>query len=468
MNGFTNNPFIIFLCIGIPTIIILIEIFKQFELYKIFNFRKELKKIRRNNYTPKIKNESNTENSTFIGVTTSKKKIYTANNAKQIFVCGTTGSGKTVVLSNYIKSAIEKNYPLFILDGKGDTNENSLLDIITKVNTTNRKLFIVDMNDPFNSSHYNPFINCNHTIAKDMLINMSEWSEEHYKLNAERYLQRVCFLLLKNDIPLSFNSITENLSVDKFISLSSLLLKNKQISKEEHILNIEISKSSGKIAESSIARFSNIIESSISNIFATDGIDIYTALKQNYIVLFILNPLMYSVLSSAVGRLALIDCKKAISNFFVNHNFERTFFIFDEINVYASKTFLDLINKSRSANVTCILATQSLSDLETTDGTIAFREQIIENCNNYIVLRQNSATNADNWASILGTKDTLDITYQLQQEAYNTKATGLGSARRVKEFLYHPNVIKNLKTGEAIFLSKDTNKHAKIFINKPF
>ena len=124
---------------------------------------------------------------------------------------------------------------------------------------------------------------------------------------------------------------------------------------------------------------------------------------------------------------------------------------------------LDLVNKSRSANVTCVLATQSLSDLDSTSGAY-FKEQIIENCNNYIVLRQNSSINAEHWANILGTRNTMEVTYQIR----GNNDTGLGSARRVREYLYHPDDIKNLQTGKGIFLSKDSNYHSDIVINKPF
>ena len=112
--------------------------------------------------------------------------------------------------------------------------------------------------------------------------------------------------------------------------------------------------------------------------------------------------------------------------------------------------FIDLVNKSRSANITCVLATQSLSDLDFAVDS-AFREQIIENTNNYLVLRQNSATNAEAWASVLGTRQSMEVTYQIEQQQRRTSTTGLGSARRVREFLYHPDEIKDLKTGEAFF-----------------
>ena len=139
----------------------------------------------------------------------------------------------------------------------------------------------------------------------------------------------------------------------------------------------------------------------------------------------------------------------------------------DEINTYATTGLTDLVNKSRSANVTCVLATQSLSDLDFANGE-AFKEQIIENCNNYIIMRQNSGVNAEHWANILGTRSTMEVTYQLQQKGLDTSETGYGSAKRVREFLFHPDDIKRLKKGKGIYLSRDEDFNTKLNINKPF
>jgi type IV secretory pathway TraG/TraD family ATPase VirD4 len=163
----------------------------------------------------------------------------------------------------------------------------------------------------------------------------------------------------------------------------------------------------------------------------------------------------------------LIDSKKAVSKMFTQKIADRLFFIMDEINVYASPILIDLINKSRSAGVTCIPATQSLADLEYISGE-AFKNQIIENCNNYIIMRQNSAKSAEEWANIIGTKQTMEVTYQIQQSGNTSSSTGAGSARVVREYKYHPDDIKSLKTGEAVYLSKDENKTAKIKVNMPF
>lgn len=404
----------------------------------------------------------NSYTDTFIGYNKSGKKICVPDNSKHIFISGTTGSGKTVALSNFIRSACIKNYGALIIDGKGDEGQESLLEI-TKLfcKTYNRKLYIVSMNDPEISNKYNPFIRANETVAKDMLINMTTWSEEHYKTNTERYLQRLIKLLKLANINLSFNSIVENIKSDKFIALSKNLADNKIISKDEHLSNLDIAKASSKIADNASARFLTISESKVGELFNERGVDIYKALKEKAIIIFVLNPLLYPETAQAMGRLILIDTKKAVSKLFNSEN--RKFFIFDEINVYASSVLVDLINKSRSANITCIPATQSLSDLENETGD-KFKNQIIENCNNYIVLRQNSFKSAEEWAKTIGTKQTMLMTYQMNEEGSTKK----GSSRRGREFIVHPDEIKSQGVGEAIYISRDRKQCDRIKVFKPF
>lgn len=445
----------------VPVCIIIHSCRQTVFMRKLFNFRRDFKRVK-----DKMKQKNlNESNSALLGYN-GRNPIFSPDNAKHIFICGTTGSGKTVALSNYMQNCMKKDFPMLIVDGKGDTGKGSILDVLTQLNKQyHKKIYCINLTNPSLSDTYNPFCNTSPTVAKDMLINMTDWSEEHYKVNAERYLQRLILLMNKAEIPLSFQTIVKHMELDKFSALSMQLVKEKRIPKEKHLENLEIAKTSGKIAENSIARFSTIVESELGEIFSDTGIDIATALKEKAIILFVLNPLIYPEISPAFGRLVLIDSKKTISQRFQNGN--QTFFLFDEINVYASKTLIDLVNKSRSANVTCVLATQSLSDLASAEDE-DFTQQIIENCNNYLVLRQNSAVNSENWANILGTRQTMEVTYQLQQKGLDTTQTGFGSARRVREFLYHPDEIKQLQTGNGIFLSRDEYFHSKLHVNKPF
>jgi type IV secretory pathway TraG/TraD family ATPase VirD4 len=394
------------------------------------------------------------------------RPVLVPDNAKHIFACGTTGSGKTVALSNFVKRAIDADFPLLLVDGKGDTSAGSLLDIVRRLNPPGRKLYVINLTAPETSDRYNPFRNTGPTIAKDMLINLTTWSEEHYKLNAERYLQRLVMLLNHAGEALSFKKIVRHMKKDRFSALSAGLLKAGKIDRDDHADDLDIADTAGKIAEGSIARFSTIAESELGQIFAENGVDIFTALQERATILFVLNPLIYPELSPLLGRMILIDAKKAVSRLF-GENLGRTFFIFDEINVYASSALIDLVNKSRSAEVTCVLATQSLSDLSSAEDE-HFTEQVIENCNNYIVLRQNSAVNSEAWANVLGTRNTMEVTYQMARQEGDTVDTGLGSAKLVREYIYHPDDIKGLKTGKAFFLSRDTGQHCKLDILKPF
>ena len=452
-------------------LILLVSIVLSFAMsYKINNpvndilpLESEMEKVK--NKTKQIRTVKKMDNKSTVIGTYGKKTISTKDNMKHLFVCGTTGSGKTVLLSNYIESAINKGYPLLVIDGKGDLGNGSILDIVKRF-AKDRKVYTINMNNPEKSDKYNPFKDTLPTICKDMIINMTEWSEEHYKSNAERYIQHITKLLNKANITLSFKNIIKYIDSDNLTLLSLNLSKEKKIDKTEHIQTLEIIKASFKIAMDAAARFSIVQESEIGNIFDETGIDIYTALKENSIILFILNPLLYPELSKLIGRLIIIDSKKAVSKLF-GSNLKRIFFLFDEINVYASPVFIDLINKSRSANVTCISATQSLADLEYNVND-AFKQQIIENCNNYLVMRQNSAKSAEEWANILGTRETLEITHQLGERSNINTSTGYGTAKRVRKYLYHPDDIKSLKTGTAIYMSKDISEHYLIKVRKGF
>jgi hypothetical protein len=73
-----------------------------------------------------------------------------------------------------------------------------------------------------------------------MLVNLTKWNEEHYKLNAERYLQRLVWLLHKNKMSLSLKNIVRYMSANRFKELSAELLKNNVIDKDEHTDNLEI------------------------------------------------------------------------------------------------------------------------------------------------------------------------------------------------------------------------------------
>mgnify|MGYP000740954304 CR=1 FL=1 len=412
--------------------------------------------------TPKEQKADKT-GSIYIGKNQSGKKIYLEDNSKHALIVGSTGAGKTVAISNIIFSACKKGQGLLLIDGKGDINDGSILNITLKAcNQYNRKLIVVDMNNPAKSKKYNPFKNANATVIKDMLVNMTEWTEPHYKNNVERYIQLLAKLMLKANTKISYDRIVDLMQPESFMRFLKELVDKEIITKEEHIKYTNVIKSTKDAVIGAYARFATIAESELGDIFDKEGGDIFSALKQNAVILFILNPLLYPETSSSFGRLILIDTKKAVSKLYGDKT--RKFFVFDEANVYMSNVLVDLINKSRSANVCCIPAIQSLADLEENDND-KLKKQVMENCNNYLILRQNTNSSSEELSQNIGTKETLKMTYSMGDLDEDRKK---GSMRPTLEYIVHPNQIKNLKMGEGFYISKDTQQIEKIKIHKPF
>ncbi|MBY0472108.1 type IV secretion system DNA-binding domain-containing protein [bacterium] len=128
----------------------------------------------------------------------------------------------------------------------------------------------------------------------------------------------------------------------------------------------------------------------------------------------------------------------------------------DEFDAFATESFSTFLNKGRSSNFMIHLAHQTLSDLDIISKS--FTGQILGNCNVRFIFRQDDPDDAEKWARFFGTKNTVKSTYRTS----SGQATGDASNRETQEFVFSPNVIKNLKTGQCIYSSK-TPRKTKLF-----
>lgn len=81
-----------------------------------------------------------------------------------------------------------------------------------------------------------------------------------------------------------------------------------------------------------------------------------------------------------------------------------------------------------------------------------FSSQVLNCVNTLICHRLNDQESAEAVASWGGTRETFDLTAQVD---VGRGSTGLGSVRRNKEFIVHPDAIKQeLQPGEAFYFSK--------------
>lgn len=318
----------------------------------------------------------------------------------------------------------------------------------------NRKIYIVSQGDDITDS-INPFKNCDSTQIKDMLISLSEWSEEHYKANASRFWQALADLMILSNKNISIKKIIENSDKKNYISMVNNLKTINKISDNEAKNYLNIYNLSSEIALSSVARFATLIEGKGGNIFSEDGFDLIEAYNENAIVIYLIDKFKFPEFSKSLGEVILLDIKKLISKLIKLRQLDKEILvILDELGVYASDKILDILNKSRVAKVQAVLSTQSMSDLD--DVTSNFKKQVIDNCNTFLILRNNDPENSELLSGILGTKKKHFTTYQANTES--TFSTGSGSFKIVDEYIINPNAIKKLKKLTGIYYSKNTEE----------
>lgn len=258
---------------------------------------------------------------------------------------------------------------------------------------------------------------------------------------------------------MNLRSLSEYLEPDTLFNLARDL-KDKKLA--DRISRLE---SKRKDIESLIAEIQNITHSEIGHLFDYNDSDkiltLASALNEKAVVYFCLQPLAFPAYASTLGKLVINDLKSLVASQLKQQIKTNMLTFFDEFSVFAGDQVINLINQGRGAGVHAILATQSLSDIEIKGGK-ALLGQVLNNCNNYIIQRQNYPADAEMLASIIGTKDDFVITSQIATKG----STGAGSVRETKQFVVHPDEIKKLRRGQAVLANKNSGKIEKIMVMK--
>jgi type IV secretory pathway TraG/TraD family ATPase VirD4 len=176
-------------------------------------------------------------------------------------------------------------------------------------------------------------------------------------------------------------------------------------------------------------------------------IDLVSAIDNDGVVFFSLDSLRFPEYSRLLGRLIVIDLKTVAARMFGRG--KKVFSIFDEFGVFAGIQVTDYINKSRGAGFHVILSTQELADLRT-GGDEELMEQVLGNTNVKIIHRQDVPASAELLSSLIGTREDMSITRQINEAG----ATGMGTISEQRSFIVHPDEIKRLGVGEVFVLKK--------------
>lgn len=357
-----------------------------------------------------------------------------------LLVLGTTGGGKTVTLRRFYQRAIRQGYPLIIIDGKPD--DKNVAWITTLAAKMRRTFYGFNCGNYFN---YDCLRHGGYTELKDKIISLKdEWQNDYYRSIAEDYLQTTFEVLIKAKHTLDLKTVVECLNYDDLALVARQTDSQdlmKRVASLEHYDRKDIT---GLQAHLNI-----LIHSEMGHYFEHNEttFNLSDAIAQNAVVYFALPALSFPSFSKVLGKLVINDLKAVINR---QASKKRIFMVFDEFSVFAGEQVLNLVNMGREKGVHAIFGTQGLADLEKVDKT--FKDQVLNCANSLICHRLNDQESAEGVANWVGTKDAFTVTAQLN---LTQSEGGLGSVRVNKEFIIHPDAIKqSLQTGEAFYVTK--------------
>ena len=380
---------------------------------------------------------------TLLGISKSSGKpcVMPDEHVNQLaLVLGTTGGGMTVTLRRFYRRAMDSGYPLIIVDGK-PTDENTTW--IRRMAQAARKEFY-----GFNCEnywHYDPLAQGGYTELKDKIISLKdEWESDYYRSIAEDYLQTTFEILQASGQPYNLKRVVECLDFGELAVLVRNINDPKLEARAQRISQYERKDITGLQAHLNL-----LIHSEMGEYFEEkkgQTFDLGRVIRANAVVYFALPALRFPSFSKVLGKLIINDIKAVVDR---ETSGKRIFTVFDEFSVFAGDQVLNLVNMGRGKGVHAIFGTQGLSDLKRVDSE--FANQVLNCVNTIICHRLNDHDSAESIAAWAGTRDMFDVTAQIGGEG----ATGMGSVRRNKEFIIHPDSIKqDLQPGEAFYISK--------------
>ena len=357
----------------------------------------------------------------------------------QVILClGTTGSGKTVSMSYFYYQAINNNEATILVDGKPDIIKIKRLKQYAKLKGVSFYTFGCDEFCSYD------FLNSGTpTEIKDKIISLKnddDWDSDYYRSQAETYLQTAVEV-----IKITHENVTLDLLID---SLDSDFMVNKL----RKIDDVKLRKKINRIADIEKKDLQGIqnqltllFNSDLGNYINGSGISLRDVVREKGVIYFALNKLKYQVFSTVFGKVVINDIKTLLAE---NEGTQTKInLFFDEFSAFAGEQVLNLVNMGRGYGAHTILGTQGLADL----GKI--KDQLLNNANTIMAHRLNG-NDAEEISKWIGTKDGYNLTAQIETGQIGSNSNGMGSVRKVKEFHFHPDEIKELPTGTFIFCSK--------------
>ena len=428
-------------------------------IISIYMFIKRKVKVRLNakNEESLIIGKPDDENSVFVGLSKSLKSVYFRDSYRRmhIQVVGTTNAGKTesVILPLAIDD-IKKGRGLLIVDGKSDRGLLDKLYAYAKLYGHAENVQILSLCQTSISHTFNPLDSGTPLELTERIFNALIFENEYFKGLQRQAFLNTLLIFQAAKIPPTFYRLAEALTSPRHLKKLVKSSTDPQIISwvEEHLsLSREEreQRTSGLVTQ---LRMFTVDET--AKIFNPEKsqINLEEALAKNKIIYCQLPVLKIPTLGKATGKLVLQCLQSAVASRHMARG-ERQFFsvYLDDFTEYLTESFVSLLNKSRSANISIVFAHQALGDIAALGDDV--KNTILTNSNLKVFMRTNEPDSAEYFSSVAGTTQTVKVTERQNSGVFGPTKPGMGSVRDAEEFKFHPNLFKNgLGVGDAVVI----------------
>jgi hypothetical protein len=185
-------------------------------------------------------------------------------------------------------------------------------------------------------------------------------------------------------------------------------------------------------------------------------IDLYTAIRDGWLVVFTLPQGSYPELIPHVARYTISAVNAVAGRLEREGHMANAVLFIDELSAFDGDQLCSTYERARSAGIRVATSTQSLSNFEDVGGT-KLLHAALDNAELIIVHRQAVPDAVDLLAGLAGTEEAWEHTHKIDDaHSFHMGLDEVGERNRrlTDRFRVHPNEIKQLGKGEAVVISQ--------------
>ena len=378
-------------------------------------------------------------------------------------IVGASGAGKSTTLLTIMTDHVRRGRPVVAIDMKG--SPAFARELAGAAAAAGRPFQLWSLDGP---SHWNPLAHGNATELKDKLIGTERFTEPHYQRAAERYVQTV-LQVLEHTHPGRPPTLDEVVADDGPPPAAERRARaSGAAGRAGHGL-------SRGLTGDQVSAIRGLVRAWRSSPSRTPPrschrrrtgraaeVDLHRALSGGEVVLLSLNSGRYGKLAAQLGTLAVQDLVCAAGERLAERGGrgasagDRG----DRRVLGARIRPRDATNRARPRARRGRRARHPGAGRSGPGGAGVARPGARHRAVK-IAHRQDVPASADAFAQMVGTVRVWEETHRIGGSAFARYDTGRGTRREVERFALHPNVIKELRTGEAVVITKQPAARAR-------